>query len=201
MGLMNGFKYMLAVSVVFFGGCDKVMTQLSTSVSSPWGDPAILWVRVGDYQLAENRPAGRNIGGGLDLGSDGLLHYDAAWLSFDGVAWTAQFSIDPTRLTTHEDAGVHGSIRITFGPGADVTVTTPHPEFLKKRGIAPPSGDYADLIPVLLLESCGIPLPDNDPRLPVLKSGFDLDYAVTPAIARRDRFLAENPAPQSRCKE
>ncbi|MBM2575155.1 hypothetical protein JQC91_02455 [Jannaschia sp. Os4] len=201
MGWTNGLGWMLAVSVILLGGCEKVMTQLSTSLSSTWGDPMILWVRAGDDQLAQNRVAGRNIGGDLVVGPDGLLHYEAAWLSFDGGAWEARFSIDPARLSTYEGRGEHGEIEVAFGPGADVTVTTAHPELLKERGVAPPSGDYADLVPITLLETCGTPLPEDDPRMAVLRSGLDLDYAVTPALERRDRFLAENPMPEPRCAD
>lgn len=199
MGGTNGIKCTLALSVIFLWGCDKVMTQLGTTLRHHVADPAVMWLRVGDLQYAEVRMVRLNHGGGVPLGLGGTLDYEGAWLQQDGRAWTASFSIDPARLTTHEGAGKRGQIEITLGPGADVTVTTAHPELLKKRGVPPPSGDYADLIPITLLETCGTPLPDDDPRMSVLESGWDLDYAVTPALARRDEFLAQNPAPLSRC--
>jgi hypothetical protein len=110
------------------------------------------------------------------------------------------FQLDARDLSTFGDRTDHAEVRIVIGPGADVTVTTPHPEALRLVGLNRMDEITPEMdVDVVIAELCATlsaedPSADKDLRL-----AMGDEIAVGEAVFNRDNWLSGNAAPAPRC--
>lgn len=111
--------------------------------------------------------------------------------------WHHDFDLDTRRFSTFGDASDLGEVRI--GPGADITVTTPHPEALRLVGLnrmdeITPEMDV-DVVIAKLCANLSTKDPSEDGRLRVAEGETStLDWART----NRANWLGANTDPPPR---
>lgn len=110
------------------------------------------------------------------------------------------FKLDARDFSTFDPEGERAQIYITLGPGADITVTTPHPKVLLLVGsnrmddITPDIA--ADVVPAALCASVSVDDPSEDKSLRV---DMEDEVSVEAATFNRDNWLSQSTAPQPRC--
>jgi hypothetical protein len=110
------------------------------------------------------------------------------------------FQLDARNLSTFGDRTDHAEVRIVMGPGADITVTTPHPEALRLVGLNRMDEITPEMdVDIVLAELCAT-ASTNDPSA---DKRLNLTLAEAAEVERatfnRDNWLAANAAPPSRC--
>jgi len=192
----------LAGAAMMFGFGQTRPKVLDLSVHSHVAAPAVKRLIQNGRVVLELSTKGRNEGGPITYGdrSDDLLKFEFSW--YDMVAqqaYSAQFELPAKTLSTFGDDKDHASVDITSGPGADVTVTTPNPEALRLIGLRQTDKITPEMdASVVLLELCAKPMPASEPLAKELAAGVE-DWSRDRALDQRKRYLASNPAPQSRC--
>ena len=125
-----------------------------------------------------------------------LMWYDIAADRYYQLA----FDIDARDLSTFGDRTDHAEVRIVIGPGADVTVTTPHPEALRLVGLNRMDEITPEMdVDVVIAELCAT-LSAEDPSADKdLRMAMGDEIAVGEAVFNRDNWLSGNAAPAPRC--
>ena len=125
-----------------------------------------------------------------------LMWYDTAADRYYQLA----FDIDARDLSTFGDRTDHAEVRIVIGPGADVTVTTPHPEALRLVGLNRMDEITPEMdVDVVIAELCAT-LSAEDPSADKdLRMAMGDEIAVGEAVFNRDNWLSGNAAPAPRC--
>ena len=110
------------------------------------------------------------------------------------------FQLDARDLSTFGDRTDHAEVRIVIGPGADVTVTTPHPEALRLVGLNRMDEITPEMdVDVVIAELCAT-LSAEDPSADKdLRMAMGDEIAVGEAVFNRDNWLSGNAAPAPRC--
>lgn len=125
-----------------------------------------------------------------------LMWYDTSSKLYYGK----DFDLDARDLSTFGDEAEHAEVRITVGPGADITVTTPHPEALRLVGLNRMDEITAEMDQdVVLAELCALASetdPSADKRLIMPDAG---ESTLASAISNHDNWLKNNTAPVPRC--
>ena len=125
-----------------------------------------------------------------------LMWYDIAADRYYQLA----FDIDARDLSTFGDRTDHAEVRIVIGPGADVTVTTPHPEALRLVGLNRMDEITPEMdVDVVIAELCAA-LSAGDPSADK-RLNLTLAEAAELESARfaRDNWLGGEDAPTPRC--
>ena len=110
------------------------------------------------------------------------------------------FQLDARDLSTFGDRTDHAEVRIVIGPGADITVTTPHPEALRLVGLNRMDEITPEMdVDVVIAELCAT-LSAEDPSADKdLRMAMGDEIAVGEAVFNRDNWLSGNAAPAPRC--
>lgn len=110
------------------------------------------------------------------------------------------FKLDARDFSTFDAEGERAQIYIDIGPGADITVTTPHPEALLLVGLNRMDDITPEMdVDVVLAELCArvsAADPSDDKRL---RAAMEDEYSLERAIFNRDNWLSSNTAPKPRC--
>lgn len=200
-------RWLLAIVVVGLAVAGSMMwskpvrpNTLSTEIQAHPAYPATKRYEVNGSLLSERSLQGSSDTGGVDYVNGDQLAIKAAWLDINSKqAWQVELELDVTTLSTYGGQGEHAEYKVVLGPGADVTITTPHPEWLRHVGndqmhrITPEQE-----IPITLVELCGEPLAADDPLVADLALGIE-NWAVTRVQRNKDAYLRENAAPTARC--
>lgn len=129
------------------------------------------------------------------------LSVQVMWYDVDTARYYQHdFDLDARELSTFGEAGQHAYVSITLGPGADITVTTPHPEGLRLVGLNRMDDITPEMdVPVTLAELCAA-ASDTDPSEDhTLRAAMQDSDAVARASLKRDNWLREAQAPAPRC--
>lgn len=110
------------------------------------------------------------------------------------------FQLDARDLSTFGDRTDHAEVRIVIGPGADITVTTPHPEALRLVGLNRMDEITPEMdVDVVIAELCAV-LSAGDPSA---DKRLNLTLAEAAELERarfaRDNWLGGEDAPTPRC--
>lgn len=110
------------------------------------------------------------------------------------------FQLDARDLSTFGDRTDHAEVRIVIGPGADITVTTPHPEALRLVGLNRMDEITPEMdVDVVIAELCAT-LSAEDPSADKdLRMAMGDEIAVGEAVFNRENWLSGNAAPAPRC--
>jgi hypothetical protein len=110
------------------------------------------------------------------------------------------FQLDARDLSTFGDRTDHAEVRIVIGPGADITVTTPHPEALRLVGLNRMDEITPEMdVDVVIAELCAT-LSAEDPSADKdLRMAMGDEIAVGEAVFNRNNWLSGNAAPAPRC--
>ncbi len=129
------------------------------------------------------------------------LYVQVMWYEFDAALYYhLDFDLDARDLSTFGEAGQHASVSITLGPGADIAVTTPHPEGLRLVGLNRMDDITPEMdIPVKLAELCATPSDTDPSEDQSLRAAMQDSDAVARASLNRDNWLREAQAPAPRC--
>lgn len=186
-----------------FGFLNKRPTALDLQVYSHPSIVAALHVIGNDFRFVDFSLRGRSQVSGFNYQSmfGAKVAFDVMWYDVEAEQFYAtSFDINANDLSTFGEEGIHASMRITVGPGADVTITTPQPELLRLLGLNLMDDITPEMdVPVTLLELCA-ERHESDPSPSkalsgVSQTGTDVLYFKQ----RRDDWLSNNAAPQPRC--
>ncbi|MEP3344958.1 MAG: hypothetical protein ABJN34_03810 [Litoreibacter sp.] len=188
-----------------FGFMKKRPDRLSLDVRPHPSQIAALHVIGNDLMLVDSSLRGRSQTGGFNYQSrfGAAMSFDVMW--FDVAAkqfYASSFEVDAYNLSTFGEEGIHASLKIVAGPGADVTVTTPHPEALRLMGLNKMDDITPEMdVPVTLLELCAEPRDSDPSRDGILMRVMGDASSMEAAKSQNDNWLAQNAAPQSRCSQ
>lgn len=202
-------RWLLAIVIVGFAVAGSLMWSkpvrpktLSTEIQAHPAFPATKRYEVNGTLLSERSLQGVSDTGGVGHLNEAQLVINAAWLDIDSKrAWQVEQELDVKTLSTYGGKGEHAEYKVVLGPGADATITTPHPDWLRHvdndqmHRITPEQE-----IPITLVALCGEPLAADDPLVADLALGIE-DWAVTRVQRNKDAYLRENAAPTSRCAD
>lgn len=132
---------------------------------------------------------------------DATLAVELMWYDIPAERYYQHaFDLDARQLSTFGDATDHAEVRIVLGPGADITVTTPHPEALRLVGLNRMDEITPEMdVDVVIAELCATPSAEDTSADKDLRRATVDEIAVDEAIFNRDNWLAQNGAPASRC--
>ena len=169
---------------------------LSLGFHSDSSTPSIKQLQVNGHTGLRASVTGRSETGGAGYAHRFTDRIDFSVLWYDLIeerAWQANFSVYGRQLSTFGEKRDHAMLRITVGPGADVTVTTSNRESMRLGGIG--RGDdllgpdqrvlpqYRD--PVILRELCATPFPVDDEEIQ-----FMIHRATTEQLGHiKDAFM------------
>lgn len=110
------------------------------------------------------------------------------------------FKLDARDFSTFDAEGERAQIYITLGPGADITVTTPHPEALLLVGL----NRIDDITPeiaddVVLAAFCASVAVDDPSENKGLRAAMLDEVGIESAIFNRENWLSQSTAPLPRC--
>ncbi len=178
-------------------------TALSAGIHTHEADPAALHVRINDLVFVDSTLEGRNVTDGIPysaaLGDD--LEVKLWWFNLDSrTHYTASVTLDARSLSTFGEDGTHAALDITVGPGADVEVTTPHPEGLRLVGLNRMDEITPDMdVPVVLAKLCGtVQDGDTSPEGILMRAAGD-EGSLAYAAERKENAIRHSGAPVSRC--
>ena len=151
------------MSAAFFG---KRPTTISFGYASHPLTPAMKRVVVNGLVMADDVIGSRNTTGEIPYKGpfSRTLEVEATWYDIlNETAWRVALDIDAAELSTYGTAGTHAEVNLLLGPGADVRVTTPHPDRLRLIGTGrqdeiTPEQD----VPVIIADYCATALPLTD---------------------------------------
>lgn len=186
--------------LIFFGV--KRPEVLDLSIAAHVTAPSVKRLELNGRIVMERRTKPLSEGGPATYASrrDDTLRFSLKWYDIiEQRAYTTSFELPANALSTFGEVGKVARMRIQTGPGADVTVFTPHPEALRLIGLRQMDKITPDMDEDIELQAlCGQELSADDPAAMHLKQAIET-WSLEPAMAARDRFLAANPVPVSRC--
>ncbi len=196
-------------AVMIWGLWPSRPTGLGTDITSHISTPASLYLSLNGREIVNGSIRGRAEGGGATYASrwGDALNWDLAW--YDILAdrsYRLKFAVAASELATLDTEKSNATISIVVGPGADIVVTTAHPEVARlialRKGKELAELQGAD--PVILRELCAEPLPDDDPLAQKLKENSRANGwadQLEESMENRARFLGNNLPPSPRCPD
>lgn len=144
--------------------------------------------------------------GGVIYNSDwnNDLDFKMHWIELQTMqAYTAEFSIDVSTLSTFGDVKDHASLRIEIGAAGDVRVSTGNQQAMRLTGLKQFDQITDDMVldRMVLQDLCGIPITASDPVIQDMIANGMEENAVRGAENRYKRWIAENPPLPSRCNK
>ena len=110
------------------------------------------------------------------------------------------FDLDVRTFSTFGEEAIHAAVTIVVGPGADVTVTTPHPEVLRLVGLNRMDDITPEIdVPVVLAELCADRLNKDPSEGGILMSSSTNKASLANEMEQRDNWLRQNQAQPARC--
>jgi len=206
------FKLLVAMGLVagglmIWGLWPSRPTALGTDIRSHISTPASLYLSLNGRKIVDGSIRGRAEGGGATYGSrwGDALNWDLAW--YDILAdrsYRLKFTISASELATLDVDGRDATINILVGPGADIVVTTAHPEVARLIALrmGKELAELKDADSVILRELCAEPMAADDPLTQKLKETSQANGwadQLKESMENRARFLSNNEAPQPRC--
>jgi len=202
-------KLLIAVVVLAVGGAsmfgflNKRPTSLSLKAHPHPSILAALHVIGNELVLVDSSLRGRSQTGGFNYqsGFGAAVSFDVMWFDVEAEQYYAtSFELDANDLSTFGEEGTHASLEITVGPGADVAVTTPHPEGLRLVGLNQMDDITPEMdVPVTLLALCAKRRDADPSRDGILSRVLGDASSMESATRNRDNWLSQNTAPQPRC--
>lgn len=187
------------------GFLNKRPASLSIQIASNPANPAIIRAVVNGGVIGESLIRGRRQTGGLGYQSafGAKISVELAWFDLiDEQAYSKHFDLDANDLSTFGEEASHASLRIETGPGADITVTTPHPEGLRLVGLNQMDKITAEMdIPIELLLLCGDEISNSTQTVQDLRLAEADTGGIASAMENRANWLNQNTAPISRCRD
>ena len=188
------------MSVAFFS---KRPAVLGLQVFSHVSAPAVKQMSQNGQVLLRHSLKGRSQSGGVNYKGafSSTLSHEYHWYDLiEKKGYVIRFDVDAKDLSTFGEEGDHASLKIVSGPGADVTVTTPHPEQLRLLGLNRDAEITPEMdIPVVLTELCAQELDVSDPIIASLSKNIG-EGALARVMEQRKAYLNSTASPvTSRC--
>ena len=178
-------------------------SRVSIAVEPHGSVLAVMSATVNSLPLFEWSLRGRTETRGADYPGtdDATLRVELMWYDIPADRYyQLAFDLDARDLSTFGDESDHAEARIVLGPGADITITTPHPEALRLVGL----NRMDEITPemdgdIVLAERCAAASKDDPSADKGLRLAIDDEIELVEATFNRDNWLAANAAPPSRC--
>ena len=178
-------------------------SRVSIAVEPHGSVLAVMSATVNSLPLFESSLRGRTETRGPDYpGPDAAtLAVELMWYDIPADRYYQHaFQLDARDLSTFGDRTDHAEVRIVIGPGADITVTTPHPEALRLVGLNRMDEITPEMdVDVVIAELCAA-LSAGDPSADK-RLNLTLAEAAELESARftRDNWLGGEDAPTPLC--
>ncbi|GEM_PF-5571861 len=188
---------------VTFGFSKNRPTALSIAIRSSTAYPAAMRGILNGVAILESSIRGRSQTGGLYYQSTFGANLSVQMMWYDIINekfYGKSFELDARRLSTFGEDAIHASLKIVVGPGADITVTTPHPEGWRLVGLNRMDDITPEMdIPVVLFKLCADLLGEDPSEGGVLTRAMSDDISMASAMEKRERWLKSNSLPTPRC--
>jgi len=194
---------LIIIVFVVVGCATRRTTALGIEIQPHPAVPVVMTVTANDtYSVAYARGQGTNQSGEVPYqrGKGDRIEFEFWWIErHSGDAWHIRVPVRMGDLSTFRSDRRHASLKIDLGPGADVTIKTPHPELLRHianntQHLITPEMDE----PVVLQELCAQPMRPDDPALGPLRERVAQGEFYN-ADRNYQSWVARNPMPVSRC--
>ena len=194
---------LIAGAAMSWSFLNKRPTSLSVDIHPHPSALMAMRAIVNGAPVVDSSFRGRSQTGGLAYQSafGANLSVQVMWFDLEQEQYFFKsFDLDTRELSTFGEDAVHAMVQIEAGPGADLTVTTPHPEGLRLVGLNRMDDITPEMdVPVLLLELCADPREDDPSEDGILMRTMADDISLTRTREQRENWLSQNEAPPSRC--
>ena len=181
----------------------KRPNSLSIDIGSHASVLAVMRAIVNGAPIMKSSLRGRSQTGGLAYQSRFGANLSVQLMWYDITEeryYRHEFDLDVRDFSTFGEVAEHAYVKIIVGPGADITVKTPHPEGLRLVGLNRMDDITPEMdVDVVLAELCASVSPDDPSDDKRLRAAMGDDVSVGAATRNRDNWLSTNTAPQSRC--
>lgn len=178
-------------------------SRISIAVEPHGSVLAVMSATVNSLPLFEWSLRGRTETRGPDYPGpgDATLAVELMWYDIPADRYyQLAFDLDARDMSTFGDDSDHAEVRIVIGPGADVTVTTPHPEALRLVGLNRMDEITPEMdVDVVVAELCAQVSADDPSADKRLNLSVAEPSEVERATFNRDNWLGGEAAPAPRC--